>query len=706
MTLCPRTGLGRNHEWKSICVQFRSQRRWNSLLSHRENERAVNVLYQKLTQHGQHTVRIQPRIEYAPLYLKVLNSGLSYRIDDSVLVKRSREKLLVLLESVTFHVFCVLECLKNGKEVHQIHVGFFERVIERLGSDSMGAETSPISDAKLLAESFCVPSSPILVEAIRCFHKVTESLRQFQGVQCITSWIQILASPSLTAALVQEADQELPAFVVHDIMNRTPLYREEFIAQFDLWMANTAYIAAQKWDQISAVKASIRSLVRHSVMFEPSCLLPLVTNIDQAFKFKSHGSNSKLSALFLGELMWDIASLSFKHQHVSWLVLADAQKYLMSLVPVKKDGHKDLSLKGYLGIAVVMSRVSQDKASQIFKVAERRYPGHARSKKEQVAFDVACIWLARDAESAVNCFKEGVETNQESCKLWIAMVQKLRALGAMNEERARILFQRFAESNAKVAGDFITELIRPVRSMALFEEMQQRLSTPLGPPKKHLFVGKYLQLLSDQSASGSHCHAPSNGNSEPHEHMAHLFAQCPEKSIHLTSAYLRALLSVAPQSVFDVYRKEVLEPGHLPNATCLEVLLELAIKYDRHTLTNSLGHVPQFAIHEFQKNVKSSRDSWGIFPSNKMWRSYITLLANHEYVSELSKVMKWWLDIRFEPERKTLMELLAALPFDFAERHITHHEKANSSQDWDWPSMREFERYLSSKNSLNLFNSS
>ena len=96
----------------------------------------------------------------------------------------------------------------------------------------------------------------------------------------------------------------------------------------------------------------------------------------------------------------------------------------------------------------------------------------------------------------------------------------------------------------------------------------------------------------------------------------------------------------------------------------------------------------------FQRNVQANAKSLGIFPRDDLWVLYILLLAEFDYISELSKIIKWWIDLHFKPKKSTILCLLAALPEEFALRHIRHHQVAKLKKDWDWPTTREFKRYM------------
>ena len=107
---------------------------------------------------------------------------------------------------------------------------------------------------------------------------------------------------------------------------------------------------------------------------------------------------------------------------------------------------------------------------------------------------------------------------------------------------------------------------------------------------------------------------------------------------------------------------------------------------------------PQVAIREFQRHVKTTKT--GIEPNEWLWNKYIKLLLKYDYISELSKIMKWWDDLKFEPSKGLLLLLLSALPREFSERHIKHHEKLQLKRDWPWPSIEEFNAFTVNRDTM------
>ncbi|WLF80031.1 hypothetical protein PVL30_003799 [Lodderomyces elongisporus] len=707
-----------------------------SLLAHRVDERVVTELYQKLTQHKQSQVRIQPRIEYTALFAKSLDKSVDFRIADSLVSsgkRYSQAHLTTLLESSVFHIVCVIECLRQGKDVSFIHKEFFYNVNNKCKEHEVDSDFT--EDVKHLATTFNITPNDLLGKGIRSFYNISRGLGQNTNILTLENWIGIMSSESVSLAFSQ-MNSNVPAFIMFDTLNRTPRYREEYLMQYELWINNTLQIMQQKRQHTSSLKACIKNLARHAVMFESASLAPLLKHTINFSKSRNMGFKIELEDSFVCDLIWNLALISVKYQYVEWMHVADAQKILMNSIGKGPDGHRSLTYRAYLGIAIVMAQLSKTKGYQIFKAAQSKFPLDltTSNKKDLTASFITEILLAESSEEALRFFAKGSLELELSSSIWLALLQRLKNDRVMTEAKALALFRKLLNSKTKITGDLLTEFLRPVQTIETFDEMYSSVGAVFNN-KEHLFFAKYLRLLLDDSSilsSDKKIHYswdPTeyewNDNCINHrdtrfiEHyIERLRLKYSSTSIQFTSLCFRLIAKFQKQNVWDFYKEEIILKNHLPNAPCLEVLLDSAIEQvqtqmsgqeqkhkhkHKHTqLQQQLSKAeatqefpaPHFAIREFQIHVKQSCNEFGIRANDTLWIKYIHLLDHVKSISELSKIIKWWVDVKFHPKKNTLLRLLAALPEDFAVRHIIHHEKVHSKEDWDWPTLREFKEYM------------
>lgn len=665
--------------------------RSSSILSHRARERLPAKLYQKLTQYGQTEVKLVPKIEHASLYSKVINSGKPFLVNGNLLFKSSQHRLYQLLEAIVFHIMCVVECLKQDKDVPQLHGEFFNQVRNRFG------ELEGNVDWDKFNLKFNVKPNVELNLGLECFSLIAMQIKESYTVDDLVIWIDSCSSKSATSSVSLLSDNT-PAFVLFDILLRSPRFKELFLVQLDLWTHNINYVMMQSRKDHGILKLMLDNLTYHAVMFEPNSLVVLYQTTLNFVKSPNAGLLTQLNGTFFDDLIWSLAVYSLRYQQIDPTGIANAQELLMSHI---KNVGSSLSLRGYLGIAIVLSRISYDKGVQIFDVAQRKFARETSSKKNVLAFYIAKIYLAKSLKEAVDTFKTASNQFDHSSTLWLFFIRKLKYLNVMDEKWAKLLYQQISKSKVKITSDIIYELLHFVGEFDTLEDMFNALSSEKLVAVDNIFRVKYIQLIqhhkSEMGALPSlswefHDQAQSSHWNSIDECISHEYTTSPVKSLQLVVTYLSYISDIDATKFFTLYKKEVIDRDHLPNAACLGLLLRTARRSENIIVGENL-FAPQLAIREFQRNVQASGRSFGIFPRDGLWKQYILLLAEFDYVSELSKIIKWWIDLDFKPKKSTILLLLNALPEEFALRHIKHHQVAKLRKDWDWPTTREFKKF-------------
>lgn len=666
--------------------------RHNSLLSHRALERLPNNLYHKLTQYGQSEVKLVPKIEHAPLYSKVINSEKPFLLNWNPTFKPSQHKLYQLLEAIVFHIICVIEYLKQGKEVPDLHREFFSQVIARSGKSEGSV------DCEKLRSRFAIPYNGILKMGLQCFSTISLYINEPYTEDDLVVWIDSCSARSISSS-VSLVTENTPAFVLFDILLRSPTFKEQFLVQLELWTHNINYLIAQMRKDTYILKRMLDNLTYYAVMFEPHSLVTLYQSTMDFINSPKTRLLMKLSSAFFDDLIWNLAVYSLRYQKLDPLAIANAQELLMS--QIRNFQGTSLSLKGYLGIAIVMSRISYRKGLQVFHVAEKKFRKETCSKKDLLTYYLTKIYLAKTPSEAVNTFKIASNKFDYSSTLWLFFIRKLKYLGVMDEKRAKLFYKQIRNSKVRITNDIIYELLHFVGELNVLEEMFRSVSNGKQVTLDNVFRVRYIQLLKRCESNKEDLPKLQWGPEKGHEfhnfdsvekYISHIYTSAPAKSIQLIVSYLDYISKWDTARFFKLYKEEVLDRDHLPNAACLKLLLETAKRSEDVKVSDNLL-APQLAIREFQRNVQTTAKSYGISPRDDLWRLYISLLAEFDYVSELSKIMKWWIDLNFRPKKSTILNLLNTLPEEFALRHIKHHQVAKLKKDWYWPTTREFKRF-------------
>lgn len=635
-------------------------------------------------------MKLVPKIEHISLYSKAISSGRPFLLNGNPTFKPSEHRLFQLLEAVVFHMLCIIDCLKQGKEVPQLHSEFFEQLITRLG------EAGGHFDCERIRSRFAIPFNGTLRLGYQCFLLITKHIGQPYTEDDLVTWLESCSAPSITSS-VSLVTENTPAFVLFDILLRSPTFKEQFLVQLELWTHNINYLTNQMRKDPNIIKAMLDNLTYYAVMFEPHSL----TNIYQTTLGFSSNVNLRiqLGEAFFNDVIWNLAVYSLRYPRIDPHGIANAQELLMS--QIRNIEGRSLSIKGYLGIAIVMSRISYTKGVQIFRIAEKRFSKETSSKKDTLAYYLTKIHFAKSTTEAVNTFKVASNQFDYSSNLWVFFIRKLKYMNVMDKKRAELLFKQICDSKVKVTSDIVFELLPFVEELDVVEKMFHCVSKYTQAAVVSTFRVRYMQLLKGWKLQKlDTLKLPWEKRDKEHKVIFDSVKDCithiyttSSKSMQLIVTYLDYVSSQDTVEFFELYQEEVLDKDHLPNAACLKLILDTAKRAENVQVRDNL-FAPQLAIREFQRNVQANAKSLGIFPRDDLWVLYILLLAEFDYISELSKIIKWWIDLHFKPKKSTILCLLAALPEEFALRHIRHHQVAKLKKDWDWPTTREFKRYM------------
>ncbi|CAX43249.1 ARP2/3 complex subunit, putative [Candida dubliniensis CD36] len=660
--------------------------RHKSLFAHKSIGRIPTTLYNHLTRFNQKSITIQPRMEYLPICHKLAHQNAS--VNTEVKLKNSPEKLKLMLETVTFHLLSIVDGSTKS-------ITFFENLQNHFNKEPANLETD--------VEYFCMSTGAVpnkIHVPLCCFLLLSSQMKSNYSAEHLVKWIKSISSKSVIESYSFLHNlEEVPAFVLFDLMLRNPQFKEEFLLQKDIWLHNLKPFALQRIGQTFILKSIIDNLVYYGIMFESDALAETLKTTLDFFKSSRTGVNVDLGDDFINELIWGTALYSFRYSDIKPVSIANVQELLVTyLSSVEK-----LSFKAYMGITLVVSKVSRERGEKLYQIAESKFLNKETTSKEMVAYYMTQLYLAKSPEDLVHTFNVAIKKYELSSKLWLVFIRKMSSFDLLDETRASRILKKMVSTNVNITSDIVTELSKSVVDLSVLEGMTQMVSTD----KARFFLTRYIQLLNIYDGSLSQVELPWDkefdkssaykGFSSIADYTRYLCTLLPTTSIHQISLLLESEAKRNPQNTFQVYKKELLDKALSPNKKCLGVLLEVAYDHgDFEAWDRYRG--PQVAIREFQRHIKTTKT--GIEPNEWLWGKYIKLLSKYDYISELSKIMKWWDDLKFEPSKGLLVLLLSSLPREFSERHIKHHEKLQSKRDWPWPSIEEFNAFTVNRDTM------
>ncbi|CCE82834.1 Piso0_002584 [Millerozyma farinosa CBS 7064] len=447
-------------------------------------------------------------------------------------------------------------------------------------------------------------------------------------------------------------------------------------------------------------------------------------------------------------------------------------KYLSKISDNSSKQSINLMVEGYMGVVLAVSHLSSSKAEKLMKTIEAKYTSFINSK-ESSSYHFTILLLSKTPETLLNNFNNAIHQHPRSATLWYGFTKKLQEFGLLNLKRANKILSKLVEDQNQIliTKDLFLMLQLPVSSLSDMEVFVSTLSprstdcdkdsnekcSPLLAAHANSLLFKYFSLLYSLAApnratglvpKSTHTFIANLLKSQnieisgkeswmAIEYARFLYQRAfKKKTSKIVGVMLNGEASLEPEKIYSLYKTELQVNNLSPDESCLSALLKAASadssKNDPCITWDSM-YASQIAVSEFKNNVicsldttstgDSARDSVQsvndslIYPTDEIWQKYIKLLAKYDYVSELADILQWWDNLNFVPSSLTLLELLAALPNDFALRHIAHIEKLrsdsvqashtnpttndstsnNNRQNWPWPLLKDYQHFLSLK---------
>ncbi|KAK6459778.1 uncharacterized protein RJT20DRAFT_125153 [Scheffersomyces xylosifermentans] len=743
---------------------------FDSFIQQKSLDRVHRTLYKSLererNKYNKHHTTIKPSIRHllvllqSEFYSTHSKNELTQHLSPQIKSNR-------LLEPIVFHIILSLHYITNPNVLEDTYIhsqttkqvnyltDVYNRLLPRskdINTKSVHYSNEIVESAALLVEQFSEPNQDLkatksLHLSIACFNELSKKFKSKPLLEeDLIKWIRSLIATSVTSscdALTNLTD--IPAFVLADVLLRTPMSKEEFRLQLDIWTSYIRHISVAYVDKPSHLKHCINNLIFYCIQYEPSKLLEL---IQSTFSFYSNPkSGVKVPIIvshYLNELIWSLAEMYLKgppnKSPTSMTGIITSQellvKYLSQTGDSKEKTSSKLSLRSFMGIVLAINTKSTEKGTQLFEIAQKKFFSgeHEISSKDMVSYNVTRIYLSKTPEELLHHFNNAATTYFHSAILWFSFISKLNEFNLLNAKRSKNVLNELIRNSDRIiiTKDIVSALLVPVSNLKQFDDF---IDVMLSKDEKlvtlhnSVLLPKYISMLYRSSKKDLvetyypwdkdllkgrteriSSQSQFKGFESPVHYARYLYSNgFKKKSIRLIGLMLEGEAEIDSKDLFETYKRELSANGDLsPNGSCLLALIKGAMYSNEEGTCNLWGdlYATQVVIHEFKSNVQldSSDVEFKIYPENKLWRRYIQMLGKYNYVSELSDIIKWWEALKFTPSRNTLMELLAALPEEYSYRYIQHFAKIKEDSQrtggeiegitsWPWPSVSELRSY-------------
>jgi len=684
-----------------------------------------NSIDREMTRYGKSTIRLQMTLQDLPVQLQQESRNEAPPIVWNVPTKNHNLKLI---EPILFHTILSFNYLVNSNGLSEEYISR-QRANQKQFLSSLSYLKSPYNNLQVssicqnLFEEFDIPyvEDEIIESCVSLFLAIAKKSQY--TMDDFTKWIKSVVSDNVNDACGHLRNlTNIPESVLVDVLLRTPISKQEFQLQLDMWLQFIKPITIAYIEKYSLIKACFNNLIFYSIHQLPSSLVLLITQSLNFFTDSRSGcQNSIITPDYLNEIIWDLAYNSVRGppaQSINHIIKAQEtlMKYFASDGLEDKKPYQQLTLKSYMAIAMAIDSISHEKAIQIFKIAETRFS--KPSKKDLAAYNVVKTFLSSTPEALMSTFNSAAVNYSHVSMLWLVFIRKLGDFHLVNEARSIKIVNEMMKhkDDLIITKDIIAMLIHPIKGLNSFDRFLKKLDKDLVDRYSNILIPKYISMLyKNHSSTLTQSKYPwdqvfeqtSNGFKgfpSTIDYARHLYYTKVKKSPRNIGIMLQGEAICNPENVYNLYKEEL--KGLPPDSGCIYALMKASTKNDGSGNCILWGdlYAPQVAVHTFKMNVKmEEKDDSRINPDTRLWQQYIRLLSKFDYIEELALLIQWWEKIKFTPNHKTLLMLLQALPPEHSARYISHYEKVrqdskkvgshnqapSDSHHWPWPTAEQ-----------------
>lgn len=597
--------------------------------------------------------------------------SLSYILDDRGLdSKYLRSQYDAQIE----HLTAILNKINSSKNGKLSYDQIKNEAEEQVGSSIESIATKVISKFKNdenhpdnINDYFFRP----LQMALICFIVVSKkAYNQMYTIEDdLVPWILSVMSSSVSGSCESLRNlSRIPPCITSDILLRTPMSKNEYYLQTDIWIDFMKEIGAAYHNRIKHIKLCINNLIFYGIQYDSHKLPDLICKSLQFFTSTKSGYTFHLiDQDFLNSLIWKVifdylrSSIAFK-PHVITSIIKVQEILVQGLSKVgdeRKKVHSKLDTEGNMGIVLAINHVSQEKAEKLFKMAEDKLmvsDEHISNTKLMVSYHFTKIFLSITPEQLLHNFNDAASDYVQSATLWLGFIKKLNEFGLLNEKRSKKILIELVNNKEKVliTKDIVLLLLQPIQTLADIDEfiaiLQGKSSTAkdedclLAVAHSSSILPKYLTIL----YKNVHINRPQTNQSPWNDQKAQFISPFyASKQISLNPKTFASVLSFArnlyetgfkkktskivgimlageaniqPENIYDLYNRELFEKNNLlPDDSCLAALIKAAMKQVNGKGNDSTTcimwgdlYAPQVAIHEFKKYVMAKSSDGGI----------------------------------------------------------------------------------------------
>lgn len=636
---------------------------------------------------------IEPSIKYLLVKLQKEKEGKIHEMKMTDQVLPNPFKIQNLLEPIIYHSILSLSYILNDRGLDSKYLqSQYANQVEQLTSilnkvvtskstklnydqikSQVEEQTGILSDvmtskviSKFTGNELSDKTNSVFVNSLQmallCFLTVSrKAYKQEYSIESdLIPWMQSVMASNVSGSCESLRNlSKIPPCITSDILLRTPMSKNEYYLQAELWLDFMNNIGAAYNNRIKHLKLCINNLVFYGIQYDSHKLPELVFRSLDFFTNTTSGYQFLLvTQEFLNGIIWKLifdylrSSITYKPNIMTNIIKTQeiVVQFLSKVGDKNEKVHTKLNIDGNMGIVLAINNISQEKSEKLFKIAEKKLmisEIHLSNTKSMVSYYFTKIFLSITPEELLHNFNNGASDYFQSATLWLGFIKKLNEFGLLNEKRSKKILLELVNNKEKIliTKDIILILLQPIKTLGDIDEFIAILQRNSGSKEKDSLLAmahsssilpKYLTILYKNVHLGNRPHSEVKrpwdiyqklhpmttikDANEPHQDFKNFpsilsYARYlydtgfKKKTSKIVGIMLNGEANVQPEKIYDLYKLELFERNNFsPDESCLAALIKAAMKQiDGNDKTSCIiwGNVyaPQVAIHEFKQHV-------------------------------------------------------------------------------------------------------
>lgn len=416
--------------------------------------------------------------------------------------------------------------------------------------------------------------------------------------------------------------------------------------------------------------------------------IPVITRV-----FLLHMHPESRVSLVYNNLLWSIANFGVSWSEYNVYRLIEAQKNVV--VDMAKN-NVELDTKGYLSLAYTSKDVFTERSREILKLVKLH--DYKYSREELICLEwpdgsdssekamlgrfaykeaIHCmeILLSEDYLEALSIVNRLPKEVSVKPVVWAVLLTHLARKSELSKVVMDAIWQKICLEEVSLSNFLVRKLLRGFRNDPKALQVLKRAEAQ----------GLKLSINSASAAEFLHI-----GNESDLNHARIIISSLQHSSIFLYDRLIIAEAKLQPQAIWTTY-SQLLAQGHEPT---IQTLLALCISAADPSLVWGELHASQRCVVEFKSWVRGAdyngrdiQDPFKLYPTDKLFYSYIVMLGKSGYEDELREVLPWMGRLKFHAKKLTLCALMAYSPEG---KFLRQHAEIVKGE---WPTEEELEAY-------------